>query len=124
MQAPLPVRASEPTRRPRASGSLGVVVADAEEVDADLVGEDAFDDVPNRLGMRLRATDPVVCPIAERAEPEDERELCGATSAFGLSTASKEPHSRQVTRTLASLKMARLGIEPRTPRFSVVCSTN
>ena len=32
--------------------------------------------------------------------------------------------SRQPAYVQASLEMARLGIEPRTPRFSVVCSTN
>jgi hypothetical protein len=99
MQAPLPVRASEPTSRHVGRGHrevLGVVLADAEEVDADLVGEDTFlDDVPNRLRMRLRATDPVVCPIAERVAPEDERELCGASFAFDCPQPLKEPHSRQ-----------------------------
>jgi hypothetical protein len=46
------------------------MLADPEEVDADLVGEDAlFDDVADRLGMRLRLIALVVGPIAERVEP-------------------------------------------------------
>jgi hypothetical protein len=53
-----------------------VVLADPKEVDADLVGEDAlFDDIPDRLGMGLRSVFLVVGAIAERVEPEDEREL-------------------------------------------------
>jgi hypothetical protein len=51
-----------------------VVLADAEEVDADLVGKDAlFDDVADRLGMRLGTVGLVVGQIAERVQPEDER---------------------------------------------------
>ena len=52
---------------------VGVVLADAEEVDADLVGEDALlDDVADRLGVRQRAAVGVVGDVAERVEPEDE----------------------------------------------------
>ena len=52
------------------------MLADAEEVDADLVGKHAlFDDVPDRLGVGLGSIVLIVGPIAERIEPEDEREL-------------------------------------------------
>jgi hypothetical protein len=65
---------------------LGVVLADAEEVDADLVGEHALlDDIPNRLGMRVRPIVLVVRPIAKRVESKHERELCRAASVVGLS---------------------------------------
>ena len=54
---------------------IGVVFADPEEVDADLVGEDALlDEVPDRLRMRQRAVVVVVGDVAEGVEPEDERE--------------------------------------------------
>ena len=53
-----------------------MVLTDAEEVDADLLGEDAlFDDVPNRLGVGERAVLGVVGDVAEGVQPEDEREL-------------------------------------------------
>jgi hypothetical protein len=46
------------------------MLANTEEVDADLIGKDALpDDIPNRLGMRVRAIILVVRPIAERVEP-------------------------------------------------------
>ena len=56
---------------------VGVVFADAEEVHADLVGEDALlDDVADRLGMRQRAAVRVAAEVAEGVEAEDEREPC------------------------------------------------
>ena len=52
------------------------MLADPEEVDADLVGKHPLlDDIPNRLRMRLRAVVLVVGPVAERVEPQDERKL-------------------------------------------------
>jgi hypothetical protein len=52
-----------------------MVLSDAEEVDADLVGQDTLlDDVPDRLGVRERVVVGVVGDIAERVEPEDEWE--------------------------------------------------
>jgi hypothetical protein len=53
---------------------IGVVLSDSEEVDADLVGEDAlFDDVPDRLRMREREVVFVMRDVAERVEAEHER---------------------------------------------------
>jgi hypothetical protein len=50
-----------------------VVLADAEETHADLVGEDTLlDEVPDRLGMRERAIVVVVRDVAEGVEAEDE----------------------------------------------------
>ena len=55
---------------------VGVVLADPEEVDADLVGEDALlDEVPDRLRVRERAVVLVVRDIAEGVEAEDKWEL-------------------------------------------------
>ena len=55
---------------------VGVVLADPEEVHADLVGEDALlDEVADRLGVRERAAVLVVGDVAEGVEAEDEREL-------------------------------------------------
>ena len=52
------------------------MLADAEEVDADLVGKDAlFDDVSDGLGVRLGAIVLVVGPIAECVEAEHEGKL-------------------------------------------------
>jgi hypothetical protein len=52
---------------------VGVVLADSEEVDADLVGEDALlDHVSDRLRVRERAVVFVVGDIAEGVEPKDE----------------------------------------------------
>ena len=63
---------------------VGVVFADAEEVDADLVGQDALlDDVADRLRVRQRAVVGVVGDVAERVEAEDERELRRLRSAGG-----------------------------------------
>ncbi len=58
---------------------VGVVLADAEEVDAQLVGKDTFlDDVSDGLGMRERAVLGIVGDVPERVEAEDKRELrCG-----------------------------------------------
>jgi hypothetical protein len=53
-----------------------VVLADAEEVNANLVGKDALlDDVTDRLCVRFGLTVLVVRPVAERVKPENEREL-------------------------------------------------
>jgi hypothetical protein len=47
-----------------------VVLADAEEVDPDLVGEDSLlDDVPDRPGVGVRPAVVVVGPIAELSKP-------------------------------------------------------
>ena len=52
-----------------------MVFTDPEEVDADLVGENALlDEVPDRLRVRQRAAVGVVGDVAERIEPEDEWE--------------------------------------------------
>jgi hypothetical protein len=52
-----------------------VVFADAEEVQADLVGEDALlDDVADRLRVREGAAVIAVGDVAEGVEAEDERE--------------------------------------------------
>ena len=54
---------------------IGVVLADPEEVDADLVGEDALlDDAADGLCLRERMTVLVVDVVAEGVEAEDERE--------------------------------------------------
>jgi hypothetical protein len=50
-----------------------VVLADPEEVDADLVGQDALlDEVADRLCVRERAVLSIVRDVAERVEAEDE----------------------------------------------------
>jgi DoxX len=50
------------------------MLSDAEEINADLVGQDTLlDDVPHRLGMRIREIVRVVGAIPERVEREDER---------------------------------------------------
>ncbi len=73
-----------------------MVLADAEEVDADFVGEDAlFDDVPNRLGVRLRAIVLVVSPITERVETEDERNSTAPSGSPKSLRPVKLPGSRQ-----------------------------
>ena len=65
---------------------VGVVLADPEEVDADLLGEDAlFDDVADRLRVRQRPALDVVGDVAERVEAEEERERCAASRDGGLS---------------------------------------
>jgi hypothetical protein len=49
------------------------MLADPEELDADLIGEHPLlDDIPNRLRMRLRAIVLVVGPVAESVKPQDE----------------------------------------------------
>jgi hypothetical protein len=51
----------------------GVMLADAEEVSADLLGQDSLlDDVPDRLGMRERPVGLVMRDVAEGVEPKDE----------------------------------------------------
>jgi hypothetical protein len=58
------------------------VLADPEEVDADLVGKDALlDEVADRLRVRERAVVLVVGDVAEGVEPEDEWVRCGAHAA-------------------------------------------
>jgi hypothetical protein len=50
---------------------LGVVLADAEEVDAGLLGEDAFlRHVADCLGVRQRLPVGVAVPVAEGVKPE------------------------------------------------------
>jgi hypothetical protein len=62
------------------------MLADPEEVDADLIGQDALlDNVPDRLGVRLRAIVLAVGPIAERVEPQDQGKLLG--HAVSMTTA-------------------------------------
>jgi hypothetical protein len=52
-----------------------VVLADPEEVHADLVRKHALlDDVADRLGVRVRAVLSIVRQITKRVEAEDERE--------------------------------------------------
>ena len=66
---------------------IGVVLADPEEVDADLVGEDALlDEVADRLGVRQRAAVGVVGDVAEGVEAEDEGEGCEGACQSGLSS--------------------------------------
>jgi len=51
----------------------GVVLADSEEADADLVGEDSLlDDVSDRLRVRERTVVFIVGDVAEGVEPKDE----------------------------------------------------
>jgi hypothetical protein len=60
------------------------MLADPEEVHTDLVGKDTFfDDIADRLGMRLRAAVLVAAEVAESVEAEDERKLRDA--ACGIS---------------------------------------
>ena len=55
---------------------VGVVLADPEEVDADLVGQDTlFDDVADRVRVRQGSPRDVVGDVSERVEAEDEWEL-------------------------------------------------
>ena len=62
---------------------VGVVLADAEEVDADLVGEHALlDDAADRLRVGERPAAVVVDQVAERVEAEDEWEL-GLSGCLG-----------------------------------------
>jgi len=57
-----------------------VVFADADEVDADLVGEDALlDDAPNRFSVREWTLVLVVDEVAERVEADDEGEAVRLT---------------------------------------------
>ena len=61
---------------------IGVVLADPEEVDPDLVGEDAvLDEVPDRLRVRERAIVLVVCDVAEGVEPEGRGHAASARRA-------------------------------------------
>ena len=58
----------------RRDGEVGtVMLADADEIDAQLVGENGLvDDVADDLGLRERATVGVASDVAERVEPELE----------------------------------------------------
>ena len=86
---------------------IGVVFTDPDEVDADLVGEDALlDEVPDRLRMRQRTVVLVVGDVAERVEPEDEREWWrghvdlsgfGANGPFERNPAQRSAEDRAAT---------------------------
>jgi len=57
---------------------VGVVLTDAEEIHAYLLGKyTLFDEVPDRLGMREWAVVSIVGDIAEGVEAEYEREVRG-----------------------------------------------
>jgi hypothetical protein len=67
---------------------VGVVLADAEEVDADPVGEHALvDEDADRFRVRQRSAGLVVDQVAERVEAEHERERHGR-AVFGASVSS------------------------------------
>ena len=66
---------------------VGMVFADPDEVDPDLVGEDALlDKVPDRLRVGQRAAFFVAGDVAEGVEPEGEwkrfRWCCGHVSSI------------------------------------------
>src|SRR5260370_1546257 len=68
-------------RRGRQQKVIGVVLANPEEIHADLVGKDPlFDDVPDCLSVREWAVILVVRDIAEGVEAEGKWELHGCST--------------------------------------------
>ena len=96
-----------------------MVLANPEEVDADLVGKDTlFDEVPDCLGMRERAIVLVMGDVAEGVEAEAKREGQGghvyAASACRARSNSVRRSEAPKTGSLGSRRRPALRLSSRT----------
>ena len=86
-----------------------MVLANPEEVDADLVGKDTlFDEVPDCLGMRERAIVLVMGDVAEGVEAEAKREGQGGHvyAASACRARSNSVRRSEAPKTLAGFEEA------------------
>jgi hypothetical protein len=92
---------------------VGVVLADPEEVHADLVCQDPLlYEIPDRLRVGERAIVIVVRDIAERVEAEEEREL--ATVVSGTPRSDRRSWIERGQGVSSVISASRARIRPRT----------